>query len=135
MDWPDGDQAGERSETGTRSSPMKMGLLHPTRTSRTGSPAIRLLKFTAFLISARRDGHSFEEFYYATLQRILRAHDQKPVFALQALEQLRAVTQLVGGQPDVGAHPLAQEGVAVVGAFEQGFDRRAHAIDDRAEIA
>ena len=73
-----------------------------------------------------------EEVNYARLQRVLRTDNEKSLILDQLLQNLRPVTQMIHRSADIGAHRLLDErvGIGPDVAGEDGFDRRAHPVDN-----
>ena len=82
-------------------------------------------------------GNTVEELDDAGLERVLGADDDQAVVCDQLLEDLRAMAQVVRRDADVRAHGLLHQGLGVVPQIrgEQRLDRRAHPVDDRAQVA
>src|SRR5262245_48529411 len=78
---------------------------------------------------------SVEEGDLARVQRVLGPGDLEPTREPQALEDLRAVPELVHRSADVGPDRLLPEPRPVLGELgvEQTFDGRPYPVDDRAE--
>ena len=59
-------------------------------------------------------GHHIEEINYTCLQRILGAYDEESIPQDQLLKDFRAVSQMVGGEADVGSDGVPHQRLWVV---------------------
>src|SRR5688572_13406651 len=87
--------------------------------------------------SCRARGDAIEEGDDPRLQRVLRPDHQQAVFLDQTLQQLGAVTQMIGGGADVGPDRLAHERVRISSEArgKQGFHGRSNTVHDRAQVS
>src|SRR3954453_8579607 len=86
---------------------------------------------------ASSDPATFEKFHQAGLQRVLRTHYAKASFLDQLFQHLGPVSQVVHRGPDVGAHRLLDQGIAIMSQWggQEALHRRPHPVHDRPEIA
>lgn len=81
-------------------------------------------------------GHPVKKVNDARLQAILRANDQQPVILNEMLQNVRAMTQVVGGSANVRANGVRDKsfGVLPEGCGQQGLDGGTDPVDDGAKI-
>ena len=82
-------------------------------------------------------GVLLEKLHNSCLERVFRTYNQQPLITDELLEHLRALTQMVDGDVNVGSNGSLDKSVHIVAGMrlQQALYGRPNSIDDRVQIA